>query len=73
MSTALLSALQNFDLLPGSAHVRLPVVTALVGCSKATVWRMVKLGTLPSPKHLSARAASWQVGELRAALARKGA
>ncbi len=64
----MLSALQNFDLLPGSAHVRLPVVAALCGCSNATVWRMVKLGALPAPKHLSARAASWQVGQLRAAL-----
>lgn len=65
----MLSALQNFDSLPDSAHVRLPVVIGLFACSKATVWRMAKLGTLPAPKHLSARAASWNVGELRAVLA----
>jgi hypothetical protein len=33
---------------------------------------MVKAGRLPAPRHLSPRIASWQVGELRAALGKNG-
>jgi predicted DNA-binding transcriptional regulator AlpA len=62
-------ALTNYDLFPDSAHVRLPVVQALVGCSSATVWRMVKRGTLPAPRKLSERISAWNVGDLRKALA----
>lgn len=62
-------ALKNFDLLPDSANVRLPVVAALRGCSTATVWRDVKRGLLPAPRKLSERVTTWNVGELRKALA----
>lgn len=61
-------ALRNFDSLPDSANVRQPVVQALVGCSAATVWRMVKRGTLPKPRKLSERLTAWNVGELRKVL-----
>lgn len=67
--SAIPDALKNFDLSPDSAHVRLPVVQALVGCSSATVWRMVKRGTLPAPRKLSERISAWNVGDLRKALA----
>lgn len=66
---AIPDALTNYDSLPDSAHVRLPVVRALVGCSSATVWRMVKKSTLPAPRKLSERVTAWNVGELRKALA----
>lgn len=62
------SALQHFDALPDSANVRQPIVEALYGCSGATVWRMVKRGTLPQPRKLSARITAWNVGDLRQAL-----
>ena len=62
-------ALKNFDSLPDSANVRQPVVQALVGCSSATVWRMVKRGTLPAPRKLSTNVTAWNVGDLRKALA----
>lgn len=62
-------SLQNFDSLPDSANVRLPVVQALFGCSAVTVWRMVKLGTIPAPRKLSPRVTTWNVGALRQALA----
>ena len=62
-------ALTNYDSFPDSAHVRLPVVAALVGCSSATVWRMVKRGTLPAPRKMSERVTAWNVGDLRKALA----
>ncbi len=62
-------ALKNFDSLPDSANVRQPVVQALYGCSAATVWRMVKRGTLHKPRKLSERVSTWNVGKLRKDLA----
>jgi predicted DNA-binding transcriptional regulator AlpA len=66
--SAIPDALKNFDFLPPSGNVRQPVVQGLFACSAATVWRMVKRGTLPAPKKLSERVTAWNVGELRAAL-----
>jgi predicted DNA-binding transcriptional regulator AlpA len=65
---AVSDALQNFDLLPDSAHVRQPVVEALFSCSSATVWRRVRDGRIPAPRKLSVRVTAWNVGQLRAAL-----
>ena len=62
-------SLSNFDSLPNSANVRLPVVAALFACSGVTVWRRVKAGTLPKPRKLGTRVTAWNVGELRQALA----
>lgn len=66
--SAIPDALKHFDSLPNAAHVRQPVVQALFGCSAATVWRMVKRGTLPAPRKLSARVTAWNVGALRKVL-----
>ena len=68
-TSAISDALKNFDSLPDSANVRQPVVEALIGCSAATVWRMVKRGTLPPPRKLSERVTAWNVGALRKVLA----
>lgn len=62
-------SLRNFDSLPDSANVRLPVVAALFACSGVTVWRRVRAGTLPKPRKLGTRVTAWNVGELRQALA----
>jgi predicted DNA-binding transcriptional regulator AlpA len=70
-TSAIPDALKNFDSLPDSANVRQPVVEALYGVSAATVWRMVKRGTLPPPRKLSERVTAWNCGELRAALAKE--
>lgn len=59
------AALKNFDSLPDSAEVRLPVVCALYGCSPATVWRRVKAKKIPHPIRRDA-ITSWQVGAIRA-------
>ena len=59
------SALSQFDSLPDSAHVRLPVVAALHGISDPTVWRWVKSGRLPSPVKLGPNTTGWRVGDLR--------
>ena len=66
---AIPEALEHFDRLPDTAHVRQPVVEGLLGCSSATIWRMVRDGRLPVPKKHSPRVTSWNVGELRRALA----
>jgi len=65
------SELSNFDQLPDSAHVRLPVVASLYACSSVTVWRNVKKGVIPAPVKLTDNITAWNVGELRKALAVK--
>jgi predicted DNA-binding transcriptional regulator AlpA len=67
--SAIPDALRNFDSLPDSANVRLPVVAALYGCSPATIFRRVKSGHIPAPRKLSERVTAWNVGQLRQALA----
>ena len=61
-------SLYNFDKLPDSAYVRLPVVTNLYAISATSVWRNVKSGHIPKPKKLTSRTTVWNVGELRVAL-----
>lgn len=67
--SALPDALRHFDALPDTANVRLPIVRVLVGCSPATVWRMVHRGDLPAPRKLTKQITAWNVGELRKFLA----
>lgn len=59
-----LSALQQFDSLPNAAHVRLPVVAALMAVSPATVWRWSHRGKLPAPVRING-VTLWNVGSLR--------
>lgn len=61
-------SLLQFDQLPDTAYVRLPVVLALFGCSRATWYRWVKSGRVPAPKKLSSRISVNQVGSLRVCL-----
>lgn len=61
-------ALQDFDRLPDSANVRLPVVAALHGVSTVTVWRWSAAGRLPAPIKMGGVTA-WNVGALRRAMA----
>lgn len=57
-----------FTQLPDAAQVKLAVICALFGISKATVWRWSKSGILPTPRKLSAGVTRWNVGEIRAVL-----
>ena len=63
-------ALRDFDQLPNSQQVRLPVVKAILGVSSATVWRLVKAKQLKTHK-FTERTTTFNVGELRALLASK--
>jgi len=67
-TTAISASLENFDELPDSAHVRLPIVCALYGFGPATAWRYVKAGRIPAPKKIGPRVVAWSVRELRASL-----
>ena len=64
-------ALAQFEQLPNSSFIRLPVIKRLYGVSSATIWRGVKKGTIPKPSKLSERCTAWNVGLIRAALAAK--
>ena len=68
--TTINPALRDFDQLPDSAMVRLPTVIALYGCSKATIYRLVQKKRLNTYK-LSERCTTFNVGELKKALALK--
>lgn len=68
---AIPQALANFDQLPDSAYIRLPVMKGLYGVSAASIWRGVKNATIPKPAKLSERCTAWNVGQIRAALAAK--
>ena len=71
VSTSEALALSSFDNLPATSFVRLPVVRGLLGgVSAATIWRMVKAGTLRT-HHLTPRTTTFNVGELRALLSAK--
>lgn len=67
-SNQYLDTLANFDKLPDSANVRLPVLTGLYACSSSSIWRGVRAGRIPKPRKLSPRTTCWNVGELRASL-----
>jgi predicted DNA-binding transcriptional regulator AlpA len=69
-TTSINSVLSNFDQLPDSANVRLPIVMGLYSISAATVWRQVKAGTIPSPRKLTPRTTAWSVKDLRKVLSR---
>lgn len=69
-SSTINPALRDFDQLPNSQQVRLPVVKALLGVSSATVWRLCKAKKL-NPHKITERTTSFNVGELRALLAAK--
>ena len=63
-------ALQNFDRLPDAAHVRVAVVSGLLGQSIPTTWRRVRNNDcFPQPRKLGPKVTGWNVGELRRYLA----
>ena len=64
-------ALANFDQLPDSAYIRLPVMKGLYGVSATIIWRGVKNSTIPKPVKLTERTTAWSVKLVRAALAAK--
>ncbi|UVJ46221.1 AlpA family phage regulatory protein [Pseudomonas sp. LS1212] len=68
MATAF-DPIKNFDDLPNSAIVRLPVVIALVGISRASWWNGIKDGIYPKALQIAPRSVGWRVADIRAVLA----
>jgi predicted DNA-binding transcriptional regulator AlpA len=57
--------LRNFDYLPEESFVRLPILMALYGISKPTIYRQIKQGNIPAPIKLTSRTSVWKVGDIR--------
>ena len=49
-----------------TAIKRLQQVTAHVGLSKATVYKMIAAGNFPAPKQLGARSVGWLESDIQA-------
>lgn len=64
-------ALAQFDTLPDSAFIRLPVMKVLYGVCGSSIYRNVAKGIIPKPSKLTPRTTTWNVGQVRAALAAK--
>lgn len=64
-------SLKNFDNLPDSAYIRLPVMIGLYGISAASIWRGVKNQTIPKPVKLTERTTAWSVRLVRESLKAK--
>lgn len=69
-----------FDDLPDSGYVResqlvqspkRPATPAPLPFSAPTLWRKVKAGTFPKPTRLSERVTAWNVGAVRAWMAKQ--
>lgn len=71
LTKSLPNELISFDAMPNSAYVRLPIVLALYGLSRASVYRGIKNATFPKPIKLSVKCVAWNVGVIRADLAAK--
>ena len=71
LAQAIPDSLAQFDKLPDSAYIRLPVMKGLYGVSSASIWRGVKKLTIPKPTKLTERTTAWNVGLIRADLAAK--
>ncbi|MFZ2586658.1 MAG: AlpA family phage regulatory protein [Alphaproteobacteria bacterium] len=54
----------NVQVLPPKGYVRLPVVQAITGVGKSTIWNWVKEGRFPKPIKLSARVTCWSAEAL---------
>lgn len=57
-------ALSQFSNYPNEAQIRLPTVTALLGISSASVWRLVAAKKLKTYK-LTPRTTTFNCGEVR--------
>jgi hypothetical protein len=62
------SAIAEYQSLPDSAVIRPQVAARIAGCSEASIWRLLRTGTLTRVK-VAARITGIRCGELRALLA----
>lgn len=65
----------NYQSLPETGFVRLPVIIAPAGpipVSKSTWWQGVKDGRFPKPVKLGAKTTAWRVEDIRDLIQRLG-
>lgn len=67
MATRTATPLESFDQYPDSAGVRVPTAGSVLGCSDATIWRLIKAGRLQKRK-VTPRVSVIIVGSIRALL-----
>ena len=60
----------HFDDLPASAQVPARTLAVLLQVAEVTIWRWSKNGLLPKPHKLGPASTRWNVGDVRAALAK---
>lgn len=65
-NTQTIAPSHGLDALPPDAFVRVPEVMRLCGLGRSTIYEQVKLGRFPAPVKLTAHAAGWRAGALRA-------
>lgn len=63
----------NLDTLPDSGFISDRTLSQSLEVSPATVWRWTREGKLPQPRKLGENTTRWNVGEVRAALAKLAA
>lgn len=73
MATPEDTSLTNFDALPDSAFVSAATLAALFNTSGTTIWRWSNAGRLPRPRRLGGNTTRWNVGEVKAAIAKLAA
>ena len=55
----------GFDTRPDTGFIRQSHVLEVVPFSAATLWRMVRAGTVPAPVKRSARVTAWKCSDVR--------
>ena len=63
----------SFDDLPDAGNVTARTLAQVLAVSEVTIWRWAKDGRLPKPRKLGANTTRWNVGQVRAALAKLAA
>lgn len=59
------SGLENFPFLSDQAAVRLPIVIAVTGLGRSSIYRLEREGLFPHRVRLGPHSVAWNVGELR--------
>lgn len=62
------NTVENFDSLPGDAHVNLGALQVLLCKSRPTIYRWIKAGYLPQPARTPGGQNIWTAGVIRKTL-----
>jgi predicted DNA-binding transcriptional regulator AlpA len=57
--------MNNYNHLPETGFVRLPVVLSVIPISKSSLYAGIKEGRYPAPVKLSERTSAWRVEDIR--------